>query len=51
MPGTVLTTPSMMSVISVSISCGAAPGLLVETETVGMSIFGGEDRTTDANFG
>ena len=25
MPGTVLTAPSMMSVISVSISCGAAP--------------------------
>ena len=35
-----LTTPSMMSVISVSTSCGAAPGLLVCTETVGMSIFG-----------
>ena len=39
MPGTVLTAPSMMSVISVSISCGAAPVLEVEMETVGISIF------------
>jgi len=40
MPGTVLTTPSIMSVISDSISCGAAPVFDVETETVGKSIFG-----------
>ena len=29
MPGTVFTTPSMMSVISVSIYCGAAPVFVV----------------------
>jgi hypothetical protein len=40
MPVAVLTAPSMTSVISVSISAGAAPGFVVETETVGISIFG-----------
>src|SRR5205085_2628683 len=40
MPVAVLTAPSSTSVTSVSISCGAAPVLVVVTETVGMSIFG-----------
>src|ERR1700760_3674837 len=40
MPVAVLTAPSRTSVTSVSISAGAAPVLVVVTETVGMSIFG-----------
>src|SRR5436305_4461126 len=40
MPVAVLTAPSKTSVTSVSISAGAAPVLVVVTETVGMSIFG-----------
>ena len=40
MPGTVFRAPSIGSVTSDSISAGAAPELLVETEIVGRSIFG-----------
>src|SRR5437764_10345962 len=40
MPVAVLTAPSITSVTSDSISAGAAPVLVVETVTVGMSIFG-----------
>src|SRR2546423_8966059 len=40
MPVAVLTAPSRTSVTSDSISAGAAPVLVVFTETVGMSIFG-----------
>ena len=40
MPLMVLTAPSTLSVISVSISCGDAPGLTTVTVIVGKSIFG-----------
>jgi hypothetical protein len=41
-PLIVLTAPSTLSVISVSISCGDAPGLTTVTVIVGRSIFGKE---------
>ncbi len=40
MPLTVLTASSILFVISVSISCGEAPGIEVVMTTVGKSIFG-----------
>ena len=40
MPATVLTAASMRSVISVSMFSGVAPGLVVVTETTGVSTRG-----------
>src|SRR6185295_522069 len=47
MPLMVLTTPSTLSVISVSISCGEAPGLITVTVMVGRSIFGNRSTPSD----
>src|SRR6185295_17214963 len=43
----VLTAPSTLSVISVSISCGDAPGLTTVTVIVGRSIFGKRSTPSD----
>ena len=47
MPLMVLTAPSTLSVISVSISCGDAPGLTTVTVIVGRSIFGNRSTPSD----
>ena len=46
-PAMVLTAPSTMSVISVSISCGDAPGFTTVTVIVGRSIFGNRSTPSD----
>src|SRR6266550_153844 len=47
MPLMVLTAPSTLSVISVSISCGDAPGLTTVIVIVGRSIFGNRSTPRD----
>ena len=47
MPLMVLTAPSILSVISVSISCGDAPGLTTVIVIVGRSIFGNRSTPRD----
>src|SRR4028118_802973 len=49
MPLTVLTASSTFSVISVSISCGDAPGLITVTVIVGKSIFGKRSTPREKN--
>ncbi len=49
MPLIVLTAPSILSVISVSTSCGDAPGFLTVTVIVGKSIFGNRSTPSDLN--
>ncbi len=46
-PEIVLTAPSTRSVISVSISCGDAPGFTTVTVIVGKSIFGNRSTPSD----
>jgi hypothetical protein len=47
MPLMVFTAPSTLSVISVSISCGEAPGLITVTVIVGRSILGKRSTPSD----
>ena len=47
MPLIVLTAPSTLSVISVSISCGEAPGFTTVTVIVGRSIFGNRSTPSE----
>src|SRR5215212_6995969 len=49
MPLMVLTAASTLSVISVSTSCGPAPGLTTVTVMVGRSIFGKRSTPSDRN--